>query len=65
MLHYNGDNDIATYFATDDDSWDKQFIESLDSHCGASDPEEEEEELGPPPTKLKKLTEAVSYFEDV
>lgn len=55
----------ATCLATDDDSWDEQFIESLDSQRGASDPEEEEEELGPPPTKVRNLTEAVSYLEDV
>ena len=52
----NVDDDLVTCSETDDDSWDQQFLASLDSQSAStgasSDPEEEEEEeeeeLGPP-----------------
>ena len=67
----NGDDNIATCFETDDDSWDQQFIASLDSQFRStgvsSDPEEEdeEEELAPPQTKVRNLSEAIYHLEDV
>ena len=65
----NGDNDLATCFETDDDSWDQQFLASLESESTtsgvASDPEEEEEELQPPQPKVRNLCEAIANLEDV
>ena len=62
------DNDLATCFETDDDSWDQQFLASLDSESTtsgvASDPEEEEE-LQPPQPKVRNLCEAIANLEDV
>ena len=64
----NGDDDLVTCFETDDDSWDQQFLASLDSTTGTSsdhgdEEEEEEEELGPPQPKVKNLSEAISHLE--
>ena len=70
----NGDDDLVTCFETDDDSWDQQFLTSLDSQSASSAPgvssdpkeeEEEEEELEPPQPKVRKLSEAISHLEGV
>ena len=59
----NSDNDLATCFETDNDSWDQQFLASLHSqstpYVFPSDPEEEEEELEPTQAKVRYLSEAI------
>ena len=59
----NSDNDLVTCFETDNDSWNQQFLASLDSqstpYVFPSDPEEEEEELEPTQAKVRNLSEAI------
>lgn len=61
----NGDDDLVTFFETDD-SWDQQFLPSLEPQKGSTDDSsEEEEELKPPQLKVRNILEAVFHLENV
>ena len=65
--YVNGDSDLPVCVDIDDETWQENFLESLDADVAIEeeDEEDEEEDVLPPPPKIKSHKEAVQSLDDL
>ena len=62
----NGDEGLAICVELDDATWEADFMDNLGSvQDAAEEGESDNEDLTPPPPKIKSFQEAMSTLEDV